>query len=131
MKKIIIDTNFFLIPYNFKVDIFSEIDRICDFKHDIFIIDKTKDELESIITKQRGKNKRAAELGLALIKAKKPKLIKSQSKNQEYSVDDIILKKADKSVIVATQDRNLKRKLKLKKIPVIVLRQKKYLKIIR
>ncbi|MBW2991754.1 hypothetical protein KY345_00870 [Candidatus Woesearchaeota archaeon] len=31
MRKIILDTNFLLIPGQFKIDIFSEIRRICDF----------------------------------------------------------------------------------------------------
>ena len=45
MAKIILDTNFLMIPAQFNVDIFSEIHRICDFKYELYIIDKTIDEL--------------------------------------------------------------------------------------
>ena len=44
--KIILDTNFLMIPSMFKVDIFSEIERICDFKYELCIVDKTLDEKE-------------------------------------------------------------------------------------
>ena len=36
MKKIILDTNFLITAIKFKVDIFTEINRICDFNYKIF-----------------------------------------------------------------------------------------------
>ena len=80
MKRIILDTNFLLIPAQFKVDIFSEIQRIADFKYQLYILDKTITELKKIQKEQRGKHKRAAKLGLDLIKKKKVKIIKTTSK---------------------------------------------------
>ena len=47
MKKIILDTNFLLIPAQFKVDIFDEIDRIMIEKYQLFVLDKTIDELKN------------------------------------------------------------------------------------
>ena len=70
MKKIILDTNFLLIPSQSKVDIFAEIDKICMFKYELCIVDKTIDELNNIIEKQKGKHKAAAKLALQLIKSK-------------------------------------------------------------
>jgi len=125
MKKIILDTNFLLIPAQFHVDIFSEIDRICDFSYSLNVLDKTLDELNNIVEKQRGKHKRAALLALRLLKAKKVKVIKT--KKDKY-VDDILVDLAkEKEIIIATQDKELKKQLEK---PIIVLRQKKYLKII-
>jgi len=124
MKKIILDTNFLLMPYQFNVDIFAEIHRICDFKYQLYIIDRTIDELESIAEKKRGKDKFAAMLGLLLLKHKKVKKIKTKGKKH---VDDIILAKAEKDWIVATQDGALKRQLKKNGIAHIVLRQKRRL----
>ena len=124
MKKIILDTNFLLIPYQFKVDIFTEIRRICDFKYQLSIIDQTKDELKKIVREQKGKNKLAAILALMLLDQQKVKQLKTKEKKL---VDDIILEKADKDWVVATQDAMLKRKLKKKGIALIVLRQKKHL----
>ena len=125
MKKIILDTNFVLIPAQFNVDIFSEIDRICDFRYSLHVLDKTFDELKNIIEKQRGKHKQAALLALKLLKAKKVKVIKTK---EDKNVDELLIDLArNEDVIVATQDKLLKKRLKK---PMITLRQKKYLKIL-
>ena len=118
MKEIILDTNFLLIPGQFKVDIFSEIDRVCPFSYDLYVLDKSINELERIM----GKDKPAAKLALSLIKAKKLKILKTSEKK---SVDDLILGMND--VIVATLDKELIRRLKEKGTKIIRLRQKKYL----
>ena len=125
MKKIIIlDTNFLLIPAQFNVDIFSEIERICDFPYQLCIIDKTLSELDSIIENQRQKYKNSAKLALKLLKSKAVKIIKT--KKDKY-VDDLIFDLAENAdIIIATQDKELKKRLKN---PIITLRQKKYLKI--
>lgn len=125
MKKILLDTNFLLIPAQFKVDIFSEIERICNFNYKLYILDKTIGELGNIIEKQRGKNKDAAKLALKLIKIKKINIIKTW---ENLTTDNLIIKKADKKeFIVSTQDKFLKKQLKIKNTPLIVLRQKKRL----
>lgn len=124
MKKIILDTNFCTIPFQFKLDIFSEIERIVHEKYQVCILDKTLDELKNIIEKQRGKNKVNAKLALQLLKHKKVKIIKT--KDEKY-VDKLILDMVDKDYIVCTQDKELKKKLKKKGIKVIIMRQKKYL----
>jgi len=122
MKKIILDTNFLLIPHNFKVDIFSEISRIIDDSYELFIIDKTIDELRKIVSTGKGKDKKAAEIGLELIEKKGIKRIISES-----YVDKAIISIAGSDYIVATQDADLKRKLKCRKI---VLRQKNHLELL-
>ncbi len=125
MKKIILDTNFLLIPAQFKVDIFSEIERVCDFKYSLNVLDKTVGELKGIVQKQKGKQKLAAALALKLLKAKKVKVIKTEK--GKY-VDDVLVEMAKKGdILVATQDRALKKRLK---VPLILLRQKKYLVIV-
>jgi|TARA_B100001971_G_C17972385_1_gene423055 rRNA-processing protein FCF1 len=124
MKKVIIDTNFLLIPIKFRVDIFSEIERICEFKYGLYIIDKTIDELDKIVEEQRGKDKEAAKIAKQLVKAKKVKVIKT--KKDKYA-DDLIVEAVKKGDIVATQDKELKRRLKRKGVNSIGLRQKQYL----
>jgi hypothetical protein len=119
MKTIILDSNFLMIPFQFKIDIISEINRICNFKYELKIIDKTIDELENL-------NKKEAKAALKLIENKKIRKIVTK---KDKIVDDLILELTDKNIIVATQDKELKRKLKDKNTPIIVLRQKKYLKL--
>ncbi|MBD3164514.1 hypothetical protein GF323_04890 [Candidatus Woesearchaeota archaeon] len=128
MQKIILDTNFLLIPYTLKVDIFVEIDRIIQDRYEICIIDRTIAELDNIIEKQKGKEKQAAKFAKELIRKKKIREIKTEESNQ--SVDEEILNLSEKEeIIVATQDKELKEKLKESGARVIILRQKSHLKL--
>ena len=126
MEKIILDTNFLLVPMQFKVDIFSEMERICHFNYKIYVYEQTINELKEIANKQSGKDKKAALLALKLISLKSITIIKN---SKDRIVDDIILENLDKNMIVATLDKDLKTKLLEKKAAVIFLRQKKYLEI--
>lgn len=112
MYKIILDTDFLLSSLKFKIDLISEIDRICDFQYQIFIIDKTIDEL---------KNKKLGKLALEIIKRFNVIEIK-----KDKPVDELILEQKKENIIVATQDKEFKKRLKREKIPIITIRQKKY-----
>ena len=125
MKKVILDTNFLLIPGLFKIDVFEEIKKIMNGTYDLFIIDGTIAELNKIVDTKgvKSKDKLNAKIGLELIRLKKVKKIHSNERN----VDDAIVDKADKDTIVATSDRELKRRLRKKNIGLISLRKKQYL----
>lgn len=128
MKKILLDTNFLLIPYQFKVDIFTQIDKISTFEYRLFILDNTLEELKNIIKTQKGGHKDAARIALKLISIKNIGIIKTESSKR---TDDIILDISSRDdFIVATQDKDLKRRLINQNVSVIVLRQKKKLMII-
>ena len=119
--KVILDTNFLLIPASLGVDVFSQIKEI-EPKAELFVIDKTVYELKKIINEQKGKNKKSAQIALQMVDKFKFKIIKTKTfKN----VDEIIEEIAQNGYAVATQDTALKRKLK-GKIKLIFLRQKKY-----
>ncbi len=120
--KIIIDTNFLLIPIQFRVDIFSEIERIMSLPYELFILDKTIMELNKIIAEQKGKDKEAAKLALQLIKGK-VNLIKTE----KGLVDDLIVELVDKDTFVCTQDMILKKRIKAKGAKLIIMKQKQYL----
>ncbi|MBI2101755.1 DUF188 domain-containing protein [Candidatus Woesearchaeota archaeon] len=125
MKRIILDTNFLLIPIQFRVDIFSELGRICNFNYNLCIFEQTISELKNIIEKQSGKSKKAAQFALKLIRLKNIGIIKSGQKD----TDSLILENLDKNTIVATQDIELKRQLLKKGTSVVILRKKKYLEL--
>ena len=128
MKKILLDTNFLMACKQFKVDIFTQIDNIAHFKYELFILDKTLDELKKIVEEQKGKDKDAAKVALKLIAIKNIGVIKTEESGE---TDEIILKTASKDdFIVATQDKDLKRRLINQGASVIILRQKKTLAII-
>ena len=123
MNRIILDTNFLMIPGQFHVDIFSELGRICNFNYKLYIFEESINELRNIINNAKGKDKKAAQIALKLISLKNINLIKSQKKD----VDSLILENTDKYDIVATQDMPLKRELTKKGVSLIVLRSKKHL----
>ena len=122
-RTIIIDTNFLLLPFKPGLDIFSEFSRICHFNYRLAIFASTISELDGIIKKASGKDKRAAKFALALINLKDIEIIKSE----DTDVDCLILEHQEKDFIVATLDINLKKRLRIKGVPVIVLRKKQYL----
>ena len=113
MKTIILDTNFIIHCLTFKIDFIREIDRISHFQYELAIIDKTTLEIEKLRNS----------LAKKLIKPIK------QLKSTEKTVDLEILKIANKDIIVATQDKELRKALKTKKIPLITIRQKTHLTI--
>ena len=96
--KILLDTNFLLIPAEFRVDIFSELERLMDRKYKLYILDKTIAELKNIKRLQKGKNSQAAKTALQLIDNKKLNIINTNS--MEGSVDDIISELANNDYIV-------------------------------
>ncbi|MEK6934795.1 MAG: hypothetical protein AABW46_02865 [Nanoarchaeota archaeon] len=115
MKNIILDTDFILSSIKCKIDINGQLKELLDSNFKISYLDKTLDEL---------KNKKQEKLAKELIeKFNKIKTTKNTN------VDNLILNivKKDKSLVVATQDKELKEKLKKGKIAVITIRQQKYL----
>lgn len=129
MKKILIDTNFLMIPGQFKVDIFDELNNLCNFRYKLYVIDKTLDELGKL-AQQKGKDGACARLALDFIKVLKFEILDT-SDYEEKHPDDLIVRIADKdSWIVATQDQLLKHRLRKKGVSIITLRQKKYLKLV-
>ncbi|MFH1211653.1 MAG: PIN domain-containing protein [Candidatus Woesearchaeota archaeon] len=144
--KVILDTNFLLIPYQFHVDIFSEIERVVNFPYELCITEGTMAELEKLSQSSAQKERLAAKLGLELVKSRfeRPKnplsrLLKAENafeKQKNLKIvrgshlkhnDDAILETASSEDVVATQDKLLKQRLKEKKIRTITLKQKKYL----
>lgn len=115
--QIILDTDFLLNSLKFKIDIYSEFNRILDTKFSVSILDKTLDEL---------KRKKLEKLAVVFIKEKNINIIKTDKLKK---VDNLILDIADKDIVVATQDKDLKRELRAKNIKIITIRQKTHLMI--
>lgn len=131
-KIVLLDTNFLLIPAQFGVDVFAELQRLCDFNYEVAVLAATVDELQGIIGNKAAsaKDRRAAKLGLQLLKAKGVSVVKPDRKVFK-SADKAILDFAMQgkgSVVVATQDRLLREKLRSAGVAVVVLREKQYLK---
>src|SRR3989344_5874823 len=120
--KIYLDTTFLLIPAQFKVDIFEEIERLMDKPYELYVFDKSLKELEDL-EKKGGKLKQEVKLTKILLKSKALNIVPLPFGAK--TVDEGLLSLTDS--IVATKDMALKRQLAAKHTKMIVLRQKKYL----
>jgi len=127
-KKVIIDTNFLMIPGTLMVDIFSELERIMEYPYELCYVDRSIEELNKLAVFSKEKERLAAKLAIVLIRQKSLKSLPSSK--EDKSVDDTIVRYADKDSYVATQDKALKERVKGKKARAVVLRQKKYLVVI-
>ena len=78
MKQVILDTNFLLVPIQEKVDVFSELDRVIDDLYDVFVVEKTLDELEVLLGKVKYKDQVAVKVAKQLIKHQKIKVLKTK-----------------------------------------------------
>ncbi len=124
-----LDTNLLLIPGNLGVVIFADLRRIIDGRFEVCVLEATLDELEVLKKKGKGRQKRDASLGLQLLHEKDVMIIPSE---RNVVVDELLEAIAVPGKdIVATQDKELKERLRAKHISVIVLRKKKYLNVIK
>ena len=120
MLKVVLDTNFLLVPGQLKIDVFAEISRILSVPFEFCIYEGTVTELEKIAS-TNNRDKPNANVALSLIKQKNLKRLK----NSLGYVDKIILENADKNTIVCTQDKELRSLLKKQHIKTITLRNNK------
>ena len=125
---VILDTNFLLIPGQYKVDIFHSLEFLMTKPFEFCIFDATIDELMKIASKNV-KDKNNAKIALQLIKQKNLKSLHNSFIGEDSYIDKIILNNAQDSDIICTQDKDLKRliKKKSKKIRIITLMDKKHI----
>ncbi|ASJ00829.1 PIN domain-containing protein [Thermococcus gorgonarius] len=122
------DTNFLLVPGQFGVDIIGELNRILDVKFKIVVPNVVLQELEVIERKSRGKDLLAVRMAKKLAERFEKVDIGEFGKKP---IDDQIFDFAVKNerVIVCTNDKGLKKRLREKGIPVVYLRSKKILEL--
>jgi len=125
--KIIIDTNAFLVPIQLHINIFEELEKTLNRKHELILLSPIYEELKNLSIKSSPKMRR--DTLHALIEAEKCKLIKLE-KAAGDSTDDTIIKVAKKGKFaVFTNDKNLRKRLRDINVPVIYVRQKVKLEI--
>lgn len=122
MKKIVVvDTNFLLIPYQFKIDIISELEYLIEGGYDLIIPTGVKMELEKI-AKGKGRNALGARLALKILDTNKKNI---QLISSEGHVDDWILNFANhRRAIVCTNDKKLRLLSKKAKLRTITMKSK-------
>ncbi|NJE61501.1 PIN domain-containing protein [Thermococcus sp. 21S7] len=125
---VIPDTNFLLVPGQFGVDIISELNRVLDVRFRIAVPNVVLQELEVIERKSRGKDLLAIRMAKKL--AERFEVVEI-GRFGERPIDDQIYDFAVRKgqVIVCTNDKGLKRRLRERGVPVVYLRSKKILEL--
>ena len=121
-KEVVIDTNFFMVPFQFNVDVISELEKLLPsykLTTPSFVIN----ELKGLKRNSKGKVRLNANLALKLANSSKVE-IKDISLLENETVDDALLRVSE---VLATNDIELKNRAKKKGITVVYLRQKKYI----
>ena len=123
-KEVVIDTNFFMVPFQFNVDIIDELEKaLPSYKltTPIFVIN----ELKGLKRNNKGKIRLNADLALKLANSSNIEIKDIPLENNE-TVDDALLRVSE---VLATNDIELKKRARKKGITVAYLRQKKYIAI--
>ncbi|MEM5805109.1 MAG: PIN domain-containing protein [Candidatus Aenigmatarchaeota archaeon] len=119
MLKIIFDTNFLIDLFRFKI-LLDEIEEIFNEKVEFFTLNKVLEELKRM-SQSKGKKGNYAKLALILLKEKNVKILDMRNKN----TDDALINFAKKNYVIATNDKELRKKLKELNFKIIYLRGKK------
>ncbi len=125
--KIILDANFLITLFEIpKIDIYSEVNRIIENKnYELIVPSFIFEELEKLFADGKEKLKNKIELALKFARSLKETKFEL---NENEKIDDAIIRAAKQlNAIVATNDKELRRKLRKKEIPVIFVRQKSHL----
>jgi len=123
--KVVLDANFFFVALQFNIDVFTELADLLNRRFEPIILSSTQKELQGLAESRSPKLQKQAQLALRL--AKKCRVI-SVEKGLKETYDDVIVRvSAECKSPVATNDRELRKRLRKVGVPVIFLRQKQHL----
>lgn len=139
---VIIDANFILLPFQFKIHYLEEIEQKLQRKVKFVVFKQVIDELEAKAKREKNSSKFSLLLNSSLSYLDKYKEIFSilqdpSIKALDETSDSFLLRKClelkneDLLVYLATNDKELKNKAKQFKINIIFMRQKKIISVER
>lgn len=123
MKRIFLDSSFLLSCAEFNVDWFSELERLFG-RFEVVVLSGVLKELEGL---SQGSSKKSRQAKLALLVLEKKKYSLKESRG---NVDGALVNLPLKTDLVATQDAELKRRVKARGISVLVLKQKQFVAVV-
>lgn len=121
MRKLLLDANFLIMPFQFNVDIFGEFDRLVGEQYQVYTLNRTYNEALNV---EDGRYQQQVE---RLVDESMPDIeILEVVADHGMDADDILVQMAGE-YIVCTNDAELKRRLRDEELPHIFLRQKSHL----
>ena len=109
------------------MDIFTELERVISRSLDLVLLSPTRRELIKIAARDAPKIRQQALLALEL--AERCRVVNVEQKDEETHDDMIVRIAGDWRCPVATNDSELRRRLRIISVPVIYLRQKSHLEV--
>lgn len=122
MKKVILDTNFFILISNKNIDIFKEIRELIMGEYILIVTSKIVNELQTL-----SKNNKDAKFGFNILKTKIKTGEISILENTQHPDDFIPIFSKVNEVVLCTNDSNLRKKAKKSGAKVISLKANKRL----
>ncbi len=117
MRAVVLDTNALMMPYQFGINIEKELNRLLGICR--IIVPRTVVEEMEKLAEEGGEVGRAAKLGLSIIRKRGFRLVETENKG-----DDGVLETAIKmDAAILTNDKELKKKAKELRLPIIYLRE--------
>ena len=121
--KLLIDTNFLLVPVRFKVDIFTESQEAVNDLVEFYVSSRVLDEIQ--ILKDRSKRSFVRDLNLAERLVENCHIIEDSSTTKvDQSLIDLARKEG---MLLGTTDAELRQKARKVGVKVVYLRQKSHL----
>lgn len=119
MRQVVLDTNFLLLPLQFKINIFKQIEEIIEAPHEFVVPSGVVGELK-VIARGRGRDGSAARFALKLLESGKARRVPSTGNVDDWIVDYA----AKEGAAVATNDMLLRNRLKKAGVKMIALRSR-------
>jgi rRNA-processing protein FCF1 len=120
--KVVLDANFFFVSSQFNVDVFEELANLLNRRFEPVLLSSTQKELQGLAESSSPKQRKQAQLALRL--AEKCRVVSAEKGSRETYDDVIVRVAAEWRSPVATNDRELRKRLRKAGVPVIFLRQK-------
>ncbi len=121
---VLLDTNFLLLPFQRRIDVFEKIERLLNAQIDFIVLPQVLTEIHYLLRNGTTNEQRAAKGALELVK--RYCRIPSENVNQTIHIgaDEALLNFARQTkAIVATNDRQLRKTLTQNGCRVIFLRK--------
>lgn len=118
MYDVLLDANFLVLPFQFNVPIFDEIERLIGPNHSCYTLERTYNEALNL------EDRKYHQLVQKLVDVKDVEIIETPA---DMAVDDQLLEFALDGFIICTNDTELKRHVNDRDLPHIYLRQRNHL----
>ncbi len=120
----LLDTNFLLLPFQRRIDIFEEIELLLSSHVEFVVLPQILSELQRLVARGSSKERRAAQSAMHLVEQYCIRKVQSVNAKTAFDADTALLQYSlATGALVATNDRALRRDLIKQGSRVIFLRK--------